>query len=211
MKDLIIIGAGSFSGEIAWLVEEINTAKMEWNLLGFIDDNKDMSGKDVNGYKVLGNIEYLKTLSDNIYVAIAIGDGNIRKNIIETINNKKFATLIHPNATYSKLCTIGEGSIICGNNILTVNVEIGKHVIINMSCSIGHDNKIKDYVTILPGTNISGSVTIGEFSILGTGTKVIQEIKIGKNVTVAAGTVVFRDIKDNCIAIGNPAKTILKN
>ncbi|WP_373077086.1 acetyltransferase [Fusobacterium varium] len=211
MKDIVIIGAGGFAREVIWLIEEINMHKKEWNILGLIDDALELIGKEINNYKVLGNIEYLNTLDKEIYATIAIGNGNIRKEIIEKVKNRKYATLIHPNVQKSKFVKIEEGVIICSNNILTVNIEIGKHSIINLNSTIGHDVKLKDYVTILPGCNISGNVNIGESSVLGTGTTIIQNKKVGKNVIIGAGTVVIRDIEDNCTVVGNPAKVIKRN
>ena len=41
MKDLVIIGAGGFAREVAWLVEEINKEKPSWNLIGYIDEDPD--------------------------------------------------------------------------------------------------------------------------------------------------------------------------
>ena len=45
MKKIIIIGAGAFSREVLWLIEEINNAKNEWEVLGFLDDNLENKGK----------------------------------------------------------------------------------------------------------------------------------------------------------------------
>jgi len=208
MKDIIIIGAGGFAREVAWLIEEINEENKEWNLLGFVDDNKEIIGKNLNGYKVLGNLEYLNKISSDVYIVIAIGNSNVRKAIAKRINNKKYATLIHPKINISKFNEIGEGTIICKDSILTVNISIGKHVIINLDCTIGHDAVLEDYVTVFPSVNISGQTIIRERTELGTNSAIIQGIKIGENVTLGAGSVVIRDIEDNCIVVGNPAKKI---
>lgn len=75
----MIYGAGGFAKEIIWLIEEINNVNKEWELLGLIEDNEENFGKEINGYKILGGKNYLETLSDDIFITIAIGDGNIRK------------------------------------------------------------------------------------------------------------------------------------
>ena len=54
LKNLVIIGAGGAGRETALIVEEINSVSKKWNLLGFIDDNKGLKGKYINGYKVIG-------------------------------------------------------------------------------------------------------------------------------------------------------------
>ncbi|MHD0315503.1 acetyltransferase [Fusobacterium varium] len=208
MKDVVIIGAGGFAREVAWLIEEINKKNEQWNILGFIDDNSENIGKSLNGYKIIGNTDYLNEMNKNIYAVIAIGNGKTRKKIVEKLKKRKFGILIHPNVSISNSISIGEGSIICSGNILTVNISIGKHVIINLDCTIGHDAVIKNFSTFLPGTNLSGETIVEECSTLGTGSTVIQGIKIGKNVMVGAGAVVIRDIIDDSTAVGNPARTI---
>lgn len=208
MKDVVIIGAGGFAREVAWLIEEINKKNEQWNILGFIDDNTENIGKSLNGYKIIGNTDYLNEMNKNIYAVIAIGNGKIRKKVVEKLKKRKFGILIHPNVSISDSISIGEGSIICSGNILTVNINIGKHVIINLDCTIGHDAVIENFSTFLPGTNLSGETIVEECSTLGTGSTVIQGVKIGKNVMVGAGAVVIRDIIDDSTAVGNPARII---
>lgn len=210
MKKIIIIGAGAFSREVLWLIEEINNIKDEWEILGFLDDNLENKGKIIYGKPVLGQIEELKFLSEDIYSIITIANGNVREKIVNQFKNRKFATLIHPNVSIHSTNFIGEGTIICSGNIVTININIGKHVIINLSCTIGHDAVVDDYVTIFPGVNISGGVYIGKKSNIGTGSAILQYLKVGENVTLGSLSNVIRDIPNNCTAVGNPAKVIKK-
>lgn len=211
MKDLIIIGASGFGREVAWLVERVNFIEPTWNLIGFIDDNEALIGKEVNGYIVLGGCSTVKKFPDAYYVC-AIGAAKVRKLIIskiEEINgNIKYTTLIDPSALISKRVTIGDGTIICANNTITVNIHIGKHVIINLDCTVGHDVVINDFVTVYPSVNISGITEIGECSELGTGVQIIQGKKVGTESIVGAGAVIIKDIPDKCTAVGAPAKPI---
>ena len=208
MKDIVIVGAGGFGREVAWLIEDINKVNDQWNIIGFIDDNEEMQGKEINGYKVIGNIEWLK--KQNLYVVNAIGDPIIKKRIIERLqgSNNQYPVLIHPSVIYSERVEFGEGCIICAGNILTVDISIGNHVIVNLDCTIGHDAKIGDYSTVLPSVNISGFVELGECVSLGTGSAIIQGLKIGKNTVIGAGTVVTKDLPENCTAVGVPARVV---
>lgn len=211
MKDLVIIGSGGFGREVAWLVEDINEAKNEWNLIGFIDENMNNHGKECNGYKVLGGFDYLEGKND-IYYVCAIGNSKIKKEIVENKCNKyniKPATLVHPSVIMNrKYNEIGEGTIICASNIITVNTNIGNHVIINLDCTIGHDVVIEDYVTVYPSVNISGNCNIAECVELGTGVQIIQGKEIGSNSIIGAGSVVIKDIESDSTAVGIPAKVI---
>ncbi len=209
MKDLYIIGAGGFGREVAWLVERINEIEPTWNIKGFIDDNESRWGTKENDYVVLGGCDYLKTLGE-VYAVCAIGAAKVRKSVIEKIQESsiKFATLIDPSALISKRVEVGEGTIICANSILTVDIKIGKHVIINLDCTIGHDDIIDDFVTIYPSVNVSGNVHLGECSELGTGMQIIQGKTVAKNTIIGAGAVVVRDIEVSGTYVGSPAKKI---
>lgn len=211
MKDLIIIGASGFGREVAWLVERINQTRPTWNLLGFIDDNEPLWGQKVNRYKVLGGCKNLVDYPD-VYVVCAIGASKIRQKILTKINDihpiAKFATLIDPSVIKSDLVVIGEGSIICAHTILTVNITIGKHVIINLDCTVGHDAILQDFVTLYPSVNISGMTNTGTCTEIGTGTQIIQGKTIGSFSIVGAGSTVVKDIPDKCTAVGSPAKPI---
>ena len=165
MKDLYIIGAGGFGREVAWLVERINKINPTWNIKGFIDDNESLWGTKEDAYNVVGGCNYLKTLGD-VYTDCAVGSARGRKIIIGKLkdSNVKFATLIDPSVIVSSRVEIGEGTIICAGTVITVDIEIGNHVIINLDCTLGHDDVIADYVTVYPSVNISGNVTVGECS-----------------------------------------------
>ena len=208
MKDIVIIGAGGFAREVAWLIEDINSVELKWNIAGFVDDNEDIQGKEINGYKVVGNIEWLK--GQDLNVVNAIGDPMVRKKVMDRLieSKNKYPTLIHPSVICSDLVNIGEGSMVCAGNIITVNIEIGRHVIVNLNCTIGHDAVIGDYSTILPSVNVSGFVKTGECVNIGTGSAIIQGVSIGENTVIGAGAVVVKDLPANCTAVGVPAKPI---
>lgn len=211
MKKLIIIGASGFGREVAWLVERINAKTPSWELMGFIDDNPELKGKEINGYLVLGDCNEVINYCDAYFVC-AVGSSKIRKSIISKVNRMnpeiKFATLIDPSVEMSKLVTIGEGTIICAHTIITVNISIGNHVIINLDCTVGHDAIIQDFATLYPSVNVSGITEIGECTELGTGMQIIQAKKVGAYAIVGAGAVVVKDIPEKCTAVGSPAKPI---
>lgn len=211
MKDLIIIGAGGFGREVAWLVERINKVVPTWNLLGFIDDNDSIQGTEINGYKVLGKTGDIRKYSEAYYVC-AVGASKIRKKIVDNMKainpTVKFGTVIDPSVEISDLVTIGEGTIICAHTIITVNISIGCHVIINLDCTVGHDVILNDFVTVYPSVNVSGTTNIGYCSELGTGMQIIQGKTVGDYSIVGAGAVVVKDIPTKCTAVGSPAKPI---
>lgn len=211
MKDLLIIGAGGMGRDVTWLVKRINDKCETWNLLGFIDDNEAIQGKELVGCRVAGKISDIKNYPD-AYVVCAIANAQARKRIIERIKadfpNQRFATLIDPTVEMSDYVEIGEGAIICAHTMITMNVKIGKHPIICSGSTIGHDTILGDYVTFYPNATVSGFTRVGDCCELGTGMQAIQEKTIGKNTIIGAGATVVTDIPENCTAVGVPAKPI---
>jgi len=211
MKKIVILGAGGFAREVAWLIEEINIKNKEWNLLGFIQEGNKYVDSVLNNNKILGDFEWIKkNKHDNLFYICAVGDPKIRIRFSEAAEkmNVKPATLIHPNAKMSNYNIIGEGTIICAGAILTTNVTIGKHVVISVNSVISHDSIINDFSTILPSVTVSGNVTIGTGCYIGTTAAIINKINIGCNTIVGAGATVIKDLPDNCTAVGTPARPI---
>lgn len=211
LKRLIIIGASGFGREVAWLVERINDKEKTWQLMGFLDDNPDIQGKAINEYKVLGTTDDVNKYPDAYYVC-AVGASKTRERIIgrvlQILPKAQFATLIDPSAEYSNFVSFGKGSIICAHNIITVNVEIGEHVIINLDCTVGHDAVIKDFATLYPSVNVSGASEVGRGAEIGTGTQIIQCKRIEDYTIVGAGATIIRDVEDSGVYVGVPAKKI---
>ena len=196
MRDIVIIGAGGVGREVAWIIEEINEVKPTWNIVGFVDENREMHNKELNGYKVLGGIEALDKLEVKPYVVVAIANCEVKKNIVARLEEKyKFATVIYPTVRVSKYIEIGEGSIIYPGVILTVNTKIGNHVIISGNCGIGHDTVIGDYSSVLWGSCFSGYDVIRVECFIGVGCKIAQGIDITSGSRVVTGSVVTEDIK----------------
>lgn len=232
MKDLYIIGAGGFGREVAWLVERINNSVSSystttgikgangeeqtqpiWNVKGFIDDNPALQGQTLDGYSVLGSCEDLVRIADeNTYCICAIGGAKTRKKIIEKMDGKvQFATVIDPTVQMSSSIEIGEGSIICAGTIITVDEKIGNHVIINLDCTIGHDDVLDDFVTLYPSVNVSGCCHLGECVEMGTGSQIIQGLSVGSGTIVGASACVVKDLPSEVTAVGCPAKVIKKH
>ena len=205
MKDIVIIGAGGFGKEVAWLIEQINKKTPTWNLVGFVDDYIEV-GTMINGTKVLGPVEYLKNLST--YAVCSISDPNTRQKFIESIKETsvKYPTLVHPLVELSDSVEIGEGTIICEGSRFTVNIQIGKHVIIYHNDVICHDVNVSDYVSIMPSVNLSGNVKVGERSFIGVGSKIIQNVIVGTEAIIGAGSVVIQNVPSNSTVVGVPAK-----
>ncbi len=210
-KDIVLIGTGGMAREVRWVIEEINKRENKWNILGWVSN--EPKGQMFAGLPVLGDDDWLLAYSEPIDVVVSVGDGKLRKEIVERLRqnpNISFPTIIAPSAEVSPYVELGEGSIIMNKSLLTVDIKAGDFFLCNYGCTIGHDCKFDDYVTINPGAKISGAVTMSECATIGVGTSIIQNINIGEKAFVGAGAAVIRDVEANQTVVGVPAKPLTK-
>ena len=209
-KPLVIIGAGGMGREVAWLVDDINKLNSEWDFLGFIDDGK--KGLTVEGYPILGQINYLYKIRPRPWVTIAIADSHVRQRLLKELerDGMQLATLIHPSVLMSDYVSIKPGSIICAGTIITTNVSIGKACIVNPGGFIGHDTVIGDCVSMMPAANLAGEITVGMGCYFGMNSCVINQTEIGEWSVIGAGATVIKKIPPRSLAVGVPAQVIRK-
>ncbi len=211
---LIILGAGGFGREVHDVIESINDAQGDdvWELLGFVDnhvENPELLRE--RGAPLLGGDEVLATLPKGTRFVIAIGDGRIRRALDEkaTALGLMSAVLVHPTAWIGRhLVTLAPGAIVCAHVSITTNAQIGRHSHINLNSTVGHDARLRDYVTVNPGATLSGNVTLEDEVTIGTGASVIPGITIGAASVIGAGAAVVRDIPPGVTAVGIPAKVL---
>jgi len=210
-NEIAIFGAGGFGLEVAMLIEQINAVSPKWKIVGFFDDGKT-KGQIINDYPVHGGIKELDAWPQPLGIVFALGNPVEKRTVIQKIDNNylSFPTLIHPSVIMGnpKYVSIGEGSIICAGTIITTKIIVGRHVILNLACTVGHETSIGDYSTFMPTCNISGEVTIGECTYWGTGAIAINRCAVGDRATIGAGAVVVRDVPPGVTAVGVPAKVI---
>ena len=126
----------------------------------------------------MSNCGYLNEIAKNhkVYAICAVGYPKVGKKIIEKPDSRiHFQVWVDHSVMVSEQVDIGESSIICVGTILTVDIKMGKYVILNLDCTIGHNTILHDYMTVYPSVNVSRNANVGECVKLGTGMQIIQE------------------------------------
>jgi sugar O-acyltransferase (sialic acid O-acetyltransferase NeuD family) len=211
LTPLAIVGAGGFGREVAWLADDINQEKPTYDFVGFVDDGQSSTPED---YPVLATTD--RWISDgrtDVQLVCALGDPVTRWTVATRLLRAgfSFATLIHPSVKRSRHVRIGPGGMICADNILTTNIDIGAHALLNLDCTVGHDSKLADYISMMPGVHISGDVTTDIGAYFGTGAVAINGVRVGAWSVIGAGAVVSSDVPRGMIAVGVPAKPVKPN
>ena len=151
----------------------------------------------------------ISSFDPDVYtMMVAVADPKEREKIVKNLpENTIYFTFIHPTAlTMAQDIKIGNGSFIGAYSILTTNITLGNHVILNRGVQIGHDCKIGDYFSAMPGAIVSGNVNISSNVYMGNNSSVREKIYIGSNVTIGANSTVVKNIVTGGIYVGVPAK-----
>ncbi len=216
---LVIVGAGGFGREALVVVRAMDLVAPTWNVLGFVaDGGGDLDEIEALGVPFLGTVDQLE--AGGSYGAdstpagmlpryvIAIGLGAARRSLDKRLTEAGLtpATLIHPSAAIGARCEFAPGVIIAAGVVVTTNVRLGRHVFLNMNATVGHDCVFGDYVTVMPGVNISGRVTLNEGVECGSGAAFLPGVTVGRDTRVGAGAVVTKNLPAGCTAVGIPAR-----
>ena len=107
LKKIVIVGAKGMGKCTLWTIMDINKVSNAFDVVGFLDDDKKLHGKKINGYPILGGINWLSN-KKNIGCIIAIGDSWIREIVVKKLKNfnVSFPTIIHPSALISEFVTV---------------------------------------------------------------------------------------------------------
>lgn len=208
---LVIAGAGGFGRETAQTVRAINQRKATWDLLGHLDDNRDLDGADVSGLPVVGPLDWLRT--HDVATVITIGSPRnfaLRAEIVARLDlpEARFATIVHPDAVLAPSTTIGHGTVISATCVTTADVTIGSHVAMMPACVLTHDDVVESFVTMGAGVRLAGAVTIEAGAYIGSGALIREECRVGRGALIGMGSVVTADVPAGETWAGVPARRI---
>lgn len=187
-----LIGYGGHAREVM--------AQMGTKLTCFVDD--EYVTEDTKPISEFNPLEY--------ELMVAIADSTDRFNMVQKLPEEtKYFTWIHPTALImSEDIEIGDGSFIGANSILTTNIKIGNHAILNRSNHIGHDCNIGNYFSAMPGSIVSGNVKIRDCVYMGNNSSIKEKLSIHSLSTIGMNAAVVKHIESSGTYVGTPAKKI---
>jgi sugar O-acyltransferase (sialic acid O-acetyltransferase NeuD family) len=211
MKRVVIIGAGGHGSEVAAIIRHQSQNEHGPALLGFVVDSEYLPERRDPALPILGDWSWFeKADRADLAVICAIGDPELRKRSVEKAQSLglSFTNAISPAAHVLPDAKIGQGVMVFPHVVISRNVLLADHSIVNSGSTLSHDTSIERYGTISPGVHLAGNVSVGEGCYLGIGSSVIQRVSIGPWTTIGAGAVVVDDMPGNVIAVGVPARII---
>ena len=172
-KRLIVISAGDYAREVAWMAGTIPENCRDWVFAGFLDGRRRILDKYPGAGPILGNPESYEIKENDRFVC-AIGSIDDLRKYAELIEKRGgfFVNVIHQSALIGERTKIGVGCIVWPNATITTDVTIGSHVSVHPNVVVSHD------------------AVIGSFSILSAGSFVGGHAKLAEEVFLKHGAVV---------------------
>ncbi len=181
-----------------------------WNVCGFVlPDAEAAATKLLIGLPVMSESYFLRTW-EKANLAIAIGAPKVRIEVASKFKGFNFPVIKHPTSILGARSTVGQGSILCPNAVISCDVKVGEFVIVNFGSTVGHDVILNHYCSIMPGVGISGGVQIGFGAYLGVGSVVLENRQVGSWAVVGAQAMVNRGVLPEVTAVGVPAQPLVK-
>ncbi|HVF10863.1 MAG TPA: acetyltransferase [Abditibacteriaceae bacterium] len=202
MSGVLILGAGGHGKVVADILLLCGA-----NIIGFLDDDPQITGSTCLGLPVLGTInEYAQYAPEGL--VLGIGSNQVRQAVVKRLGAEAdhlWLNAVHPGATVAASAVLGKSVVIAAHAVVNPDSIVGDHVIINTASSIDHDCRISDFAHIAPGSHLAGGVVVEEGAFLGIGTAVRPGVSIGQWATVGAGSLVLRDVPASVTVYGVPA------
>lgn len=200
-----ILGAGGFAREVLWALRSARAfdSTLGFEPVAFVD--RAPRSELFKGLPVIAIDDVPK---DTFLICGVGGMTEIKERIVRDAlaRGRRFApAAIAESARIGPDVTLGSGTIVCAGSILTVDIQVGNHVAINLDCTVGHDAVIGDFSTLSPGVHVSGNVRLGHGVYVGTGAAILEGLALGDRSILGAGAAATRDVPRHALAVGVPA------
>lgn len=210
MKKLVLIGAGSFGREIYHFLPHCAGYGTEWEFKGFIDNSMSRLDPYNMGHLILSLIKDYSPAPDDIFLC-TLAEAKWKKEYTQVIGARGgvFCNILHTKAEIGATVKLGQGIFIAPLSVLSCDIIIGNHTIINALSAIGHDCVIKDFCHINSFVLLGGGSKLGESVTIHPNSTIIPGKSVGDNSVVGAGSVVIKNVPPDVTVFGSPAVRLM--
>ncbi len=181
----------------------------EFDIKGFLDARADALDGFPGYPPVMGDPSTYVPQPDDVFIT-ALGSIAARRRCAEMLEARGgvFIAVVHRSASLGPNVTVGAGTFIAHNVVLTADVTVGRHACVFHCTSIGHDTVLGDYSHVYAQCAIGGAVRIGAGAAVYPGSQVVPRRTLGAGSVVGIGSVVMLNVAPGQTVYGNPARPV---
>jgi sugar O-acyltransferase (sialic acid O-acetyltransferase NeuD family) len=192
-------------------IEALDALGEAWHCIGFIDDTPQKQASGCMGASVYSRAAF-EHAPDAAVLAVPGSPASFRNRraVIESlgIDERRYATVIHPSASVSRNARIGRNVLIMAGVVITSNAVIGDHVCVLPNSVVHHDSVVGAWSLIGSNVTIAGAVQIGENCYVASGSTLKDGLSLGAGCLVGLGSNVIADVAAMTSVAGNPARLL---
>lgn len=211
MKEIYVLGIGGSTPVFMDLAEACG-----YKIAGLYHYNDDRTGEYDHGTPILGSFDdlYQSDIRGKLFL-LSQGNLKIREEVTDRITNLGgvVPTLIHPSAVVSKYAKISEAGVVIGANcIIQADVEIKAGAVLRDMALICHQTTIGNYCFVGPKALVGAHIEVKDFAFIGQDSLLVSGKvgTMGANSLLGAGAVLTKELPANVVAVGNPARVVVK-
>lgn len=199
---LYVFGAGGHGKVVA------EAARATCRVLGFLDDDPRLWGRERHGLPVVGGLDALPLLEEYAEIALGIGENGNRADLGRALlaRGRTLAVVVHPTAVVTSGTRMGEGTYVGPLAVLHTDAQVGRGVVVNSAAVVEHDARLGDWVHISPRAALGGDVRVGEGAHIGIGAVVLPGLTVGPWAILGAGAVLTHALPGGLVGMGVPAR-----
>jgi sugar O-acyltransferase (sialic acid O-acetyltransferase NeuD family) len=203
------MGAGGHAREVLDVLESLAEGPVAERTAVFAEPGSTSAAAAAlvrnRGYRLVGDLP-----ADADCYLPAVGDPALRRRFTTLAEDRG----LEPFSAVSPLSSVPDtvrevaGLVVFPRCHISTAVAVGTHCHLNTGCSVSHDARLGDRVTLGPGVLLAGGVVIGDDAVLGIGAVVLPGRRIGRGAVVGGGAVVVHDVAPGTTVAGNPARPL---
>lgn len=203
MKPVVIFGTGIISEVVEHYLGNVGGRE----IAAFCIDARYMKESEHHGKPVCAFEEVQDIYPPDrfeMFVALGYQDVNrARKRKCEEAVAKgyRLASFVHPSASNTAGCEIGQNSLVLENCVIGPFCKIGWNTFLWGNNTIGHHSTIGDHCFLVSHANTCGCVIVAERSFLGANATIGHALTVGAGSFIGANALVTSEVEPNSVHI----------